>query len=97
MLGYHHARGISGRDPRLAVDGPPLDRMATRRPDQSRPPTAPSPILPRTGFQTPSTSTEDSHPEKWVDVPPLVIRLRLMMDTHDSLGYCERDKLFFRP
>ena len=32
--------------------------------------------------------------ERWVDVPPLITRNRLMMDTHDSLGHCGRDKLF---
>ena len=38
----------------------------------------------------PKTATE---PERWVDVPPLITRPRLMMDTHDSLGHCGRDKL----
>ncbi len=31
--------------------------------------------------------------ERWVDVPPLVTRPKLLMDTHDSLGHCGRDKL----
>ncbi len=39
----------------------------------------------------PKTATE---PDRWVDVPPLVTRPRLLMDTHDSLGHCGRDKLF---
>ena len=30
---------------------------------------------------------------RWVDVPPLVTRERLLIDTHDSLGHCGRDKL----
>jgi Integrase zinc binding domain len=38
-----------------------------------------------------ATQTEE---ERWVDVPPLITRNRLMMDTHDSLGHCGRDKLF---
>ena len=29
----------------------------------------------------------------WVDVPPLVTREQLLVDTHDSLGHCGRDKL----
>jgi len=28
-----------------------------------------------------------------VDVPPMVTRPKLLMDTHDSLGHCGRDKL----
>ena len=32
-------------------------------------------------------------PERWVDVPPLVARAQLLVDTHDSLGHCRQDKL----
>ena len=39
----------------------------------------------------PASQTEE---EKWVDVPPLMTRPQLMMDTHDSLGHCGRDKLY---
>ena len=42
-------------------------------------------------IQIPATRTED---ERWVEVPPLITRSRLLMDTHDSLGHCGRDKLF---
>ena len=38
----------------------------------------------------PATATE---PEQWINVPPLVTRENLLMDTHDSLGHCGRDKL----
>jgi hypothetical protein len=41
--------------------------------------------------QVPATKTED---ERWVEVPPLITRPRLLMDTHDSLGHCGRDKLY---
>jgi hypothetical protein len=42
-------------------------------------------------IQIPATKTED---ERWVEVPPLITRSRLLMDAHDSLGHCGRDKLF---
>ena len=32
-------------------------------------------------------------PEHWVDVPPLVARAQLLVDTHDSLGHCRWEKL----
>ena len=38
----------------------------------------------------PATATS---PECWVDVPPLVARAQLLVDTHDSLGYCGQDNL----
>ncbi len=32
--------------------------------------------------------------ERWINVPPLVTRPRVLMDAHSSLGHCGRDKLF---
>ena len=32
-------------------------------------------------------------PERWVIVPPLVLRDQLVVDTHNALAHCGRDKL----
>ena len=33
------------------------------------------------------------HPDRWLTVPPLVLREQLLADMHDSLVHCGRDKL----